>query len=68
MNAQGAVDALVRSLPDDQAEIVLLRVLGELDVEQVATIVGISKGAVRVSQHRALRRLQRTLNRKVVTQ
>ena len=67
LTAQDAVDALVRNLPAEQAEIVLLRVLGDLDVEQVATIVGMSKGAVRVAQHRALQRLQRTWQRKVVT-
>ena len=58
LTAQGAVELLVRHLPPDQAEIVLLRVLGELDVDEVATITGKSKVAVRVAQHRALRRLQ----------
>jgi RNA polymerase sigma-70 factor, ECF subfamily len=68
LTAQSAVEALVGSLPADQAEIVLLRVLGDLDVEEVSEIVGKSKGAVRVTQHRALQRLQRTWQRKVVTQ
>ena len=54
LTAQSAVAALVRNLPEDQAEIVLLRVLGDLDVEQVAGIVGKTPGAVRVAQHRAL--------------
>ena len=67
LTAQSAVEALVGCLPADQAEIVLLRVLGDLDVADVAEIVGKSKGAVRVSQHRALQRLQRTWRRKVVT-
>jgi RNA polymerase sigma-70 factor (ECF subfamily) len=67
VTAQGAVAALVRGLPDDQAEIVLLRVLGELDVAQVAQIVGKSAGAVRIAQHRALQHLQQTLPRKAVT-
>jgi RNA polymerase sigma-70 factor (ECF subfamily) len=67
LTAQAAVEALVRRLPADQAEIVLLRVLGDLDVEQVAGIVGKSKSAVRVSQHRALRRLQQTFAKPVVT-
>ena len=49
----------MRCLPADQAEIVLLRVLGDLDVAQVAAIVGKSPGAVRIAQHRALQRLQR---------
>jgi RNA polymerase sigma-70 factor (ECF subfamily) len=67
LTAQGAVAALVRGLPADQAEIVLLRVLGELDVAQVAKIVGKSAGAVRIAQHRALQHLQQTLPRKAVT-
>jgi RNA polymerase sigma-70 factor (ECF subfamily) len=68
LTAQSAVEALVGALPDDQAEIVLLRVLADLDVNEVAELVGKSNGAVRVSQHRALQRLKRTWSRKVVTQ
>jgi RNA polymerase sigma-70 factor (ECF subfamily) len=68
LTAQSAVERLVGCLPADQAEIVLLRVLGDLDVEVVADIVGKSKGAVRVAQHRALQRLQETWTKKVVTQ
>jgi len=68
LTAQGAVEMLVRRLPADQAEIVLLRVLGDLDVEQVAEILGKSPGAVRIAQHRALKRLQHTFARNAVTQ
>src|SRR5262245_8320456 len=57
VTAQGAVELLVRKLPADQAEVVLLRVLGDLAVEQVAEIVGKSNGAVRIAQHRARQRL-----------
>ena len=67
LTAQDAVAALVRGLPPDQAEIVLLRVLGGLDAAEVAEIVGKSTGAVRIAQHRALQRLERTWRRKVVT-
>jgi RNA polymerase sigma-70 factor, ECF subfamily len=67
LSAQEAVAALARSLPEDQCEIVLLRVLGDLDVDQVAEIVGKTNGAVRIAQHRALQRLQRTWQRKAVT-
>jgi len=48
---------LVRTLPPDQAEVILLRVLAGLDVARVAAIVGKRPGAVRVLQHRGLRRL-----------
>jgi RNA polymerase sigma-70 factor, ECF subfamily len=44
-------------LAPDAAEIVLLRVVAGLTVEQVARVVGKSPGAVRVQQHRALRKL-----------
>jgi RNA polymerase sigma-70 factor (ECF subfamily) len=49
--------ALIAKLPRDQAEIVFLRVLGGLDTTDVAAIVGKKPGAVRVLQHRALKRL-----------
>jgi RNA polymerase sigma-70 factor, ECF subfamily len=49
--------ALVAELPADQAEVVALRVLGGLEVAEVARIVGKRPGAVRVLAHRGLRRL-----------
>lgn len=51
--------ALVRRLPPDQADMVMLRVVAGLDVPTVAEIVGKSPGAVRVSVHRGLRALSR---------
>ena len=41
----------------DQAEVVLLRVVAGLGADEVGAIVGKSAGAVRVIQHRALKRL-----------
>lgn len=55
--------ARIARLPANQAEIVLLRVLGGLDVEDVAKIVGKKPGTVRVLQHRALQRLSDDLVR-----
>ena len=49
--------ALLAELPPDQAEVVALRVLGGLEVAEVARIVGKRPGAVRVLTHRGLRRL-----------
>lgn len=61
VGADAAV-ALVRShLPTDQAEVILLRVLGGLDVDEVAAIVRKRPGNVRVLQHRGLRRLARRI-------
>jgi RNA polymerase sigma-70 factor (ECF subfamily) len=51
--------ALVAELPADQAEVVALRVLGGLEVAEVARIVGRRPGAVRLLAHRGLRRLAR---------
>ncbi len=67
VSAQYAIEALVRDLPEDQAEVVLLRVVADLSVEQVAKIVGRSAGSVRVMQHRALRRLETSLAEEAVT-
>ena len=53
--------ALIAELPPDQAEVVTLRVVGGLDVTQVADIVGKRAGAVRVLSHRGLRRLAERL-------
>ena len=49
--------ALLAGLPPGQAEVVALRVLGGLEVAEVARIVGKRPGAVRVLAHRGLRRL-----------
>jgi RNA polymerase sigma-70 factor (ECF subfamily) len=44
-------------LPPAQAEVVLLRVVADLDVADVAAVMGKTPGAIRVLQHRALERL-----------
>ncbi len=49
--------ALIGSLPPDQAEVLLLRVIADLDVAEVARITAKRPGAVRVLSHRGLRRL-----------
>ncbi len=49
--------AIIRTLPSDQAEAVLLRVIGELGIAEVAAIMGASEGNVRVLVHRGLKRL-----------
>jgi RNA polymerase sigma-70 factor (ECF subfamily) len=57
--ATAAALRLVASLPPDQAEMVMLRVVAGLDVAAVAEIVGKKPGAVRVAVHRALKSLSR---------
>jgi RNA polymerase sigma-70 factor, ECF subfamily len=49
--------AVVATLPADQAEAVMLRVVAGLGVDQVAGIMGKRPGTVRVLTHRGLRRL-----------
>jgi RNA polymerase sigma-70 factor (ECF subfamily) len=56
-----AAVAMIATLPRDQAEVVLLRVVAGLDVAEVAGIVGKRPGTVRVLSHRALRRLAERL-------
>lgn len=58
-----AVALIVDSLSKDQAEVVLLRVVAGLDVDQVARILGKKPGTVRVLQHRAVKRLAARLPR-----
>jgi RNA polymerase sigma-70 factor (ECF subfamily) len=57
MSAQAAVDLITAHLPAEQAEVLVLRVVAELDVHHVAEVMGRNANWVRVTQHRALRRL-----------
>ena len=52
---------LIAQLPDDMGEAILLRYLGDLDVADIAEVLGQRPGTVRVSVHRGLRRLQRMI-------
>jgi RNA polymerase sigma-70 factor, ECF subfamily len=63
LTGDAAVRRIVDLLPPDQAEIVLLRVVAGLPVDDVARITGRRPGTVRVLQHRALRRLAERLER-----
>ena len=57
--ATAAALRLVATLPAEQAEMVMLRVVAGLDVAAVAELVGKKPGAVRVAVHRALKSLSR---------
>ena len=67
LSGEEAADFVVRTLPADQADVVLLRVLGGLDVAEVAHILGKKPGTIRVLQHRGLRTLAQRLTGKSVT-
>ncbi|MER5448962.1 RNA polymerase sigma factor [Streptomyces sp. NPDC002766] len=58
---------LVRSLPRDQAEAVLLRVVVGLDGPAAARVLGKRPGAVRTAAHRGLKRLAARLGGTGVT-
>ncbi|MHB1987896.1 MAG: RNA polymerase sigma factor [Acidimicrobiales bacterium] len=67
LSAGEAIAALVSSLPKGQSEVILLRIVGDLSVEEVARVMGRSTGAIRVLQHRALRRLEKKFQADGVT-
>jgi RNA polymerase sigma-70 factor, ECF subfamily len=52
---------LIATLPPDQAEVVALRVVGQLEVAEVAELTGRTPNHVRVLSHRGLRRLSQQL-------
>lgn len=57
LGVQQTIELLVADMAPDQAEALLLRVVGGFDVAEVARIMGRSPGSVRVLCHRALKRL-----------
>ena len=50
--------ALLAELPPTQRELLVLRVAAGLSAEETGAVLGMSAGAVRVAQHRALNRLR----------
>ncbi|MGH3442554.1 MAG: RNA polymerase sigma factor [Nitriliruptorales bacterium] len=59
----GWVAEVLDVLTSDQREVLLLRVVADLPVEEVAEIVGKRPGSVRAAQHRAIETLRRELAR-----
>jgi RNA polymerase sigma-70 factor, ECF subfamily len=57
VSAEAALALIRACLSRDQAEVILLRVVGGLDAGEVAAILHKRPGSVRVLQHRGLRRL-----------
>jgi RNA polymerase sigma-70 factor (ECF subfamily) len=58
METSGYVAGLLAQLPDSHAEILRLRVAAGLSADETAAVLGMTAGAVRVAQHRALGRLR----------
>jgi len=56
------IDEMLSTLPETQQEIIRLRVVVGLSAEETAEALGMTAGAVRVSQHRALAKLRDLLS------
>ena len=61
IGAQQAVALITATLTADQAEVVLLRTLGGLSARHVGAVMGRDETWVRVTHHRAMRRLHEQL-------
>lgn len=59
------VDELLQTLSPDQREVLLMRVVADLSLEQTAAVLGKRVGAVKALQHRALASLRRVMDRAV---
>jgi RNA polymerase sigma-70 factor (ECF subfamily) len=49
---------LLAQLPDDQRDLVALKMAGELTASEIGVVLGKSEGAVRVALHRVMQRLR----------
>ena len=67
VEGEDAIAELTAGLNEEQREVILLRVVAGLSVEEVAELVDKSPGAVRVIQHRAVRKAAARLNEAAVT-
>ncbi|HYZ98976.1 MAG TPA: RNA polymerase sigma factor [Acidimicrobiales bacterium] len=63
--AHDAVRDLLAVLSPDQRDVVLLRIIADLSVEDVARMLDKREGAIKALQHRALASLRRHLDRPV---
>ena len=63
LESSAAVAALLARLPHPQGEILRLRIAVGLSADETAEVLGMSAGAIRVAQHRALARLRAVVTR-----
>jgi len=66
LEAARAVDA-IRSLSPDQQDVLLLRLVGDLSLQEVARIMGKRVSAVKALQHRGLAALAKRISREAVS-
>jgi RNA polymerase sigma-70 factor, ECF subfamily len=57
--SRARVVALLAGLPPDQRSVLLLRILGDMTIEEIARAVGKRPGAVKALQRRGLKRVER---------
>lgn len=62
-----AIELIGSVLPELQGEVILMRVVAQLSVDDVARILGLTSGHVRVLSHRGLQTLAQHFARDVVT-
>jgi len=63
-----AVRGLVAGISPDQRSVLLLRVVGDLSLEEVARVTGKTLGAVKALQHRGLAAVKREMSPHAVSQ
>ncbi|HEY8527032.1 MAG TPA: RNA polymerase sigma factor [Acidimicrobiales bacterium] len=64
--AHDRIRDLLAVLSRDQRDVILLRIVADLSVEEVARMLGKREGAVKALQHRALAALRRHIDRRPV--
>lgn len=64
LNEAERVEGLLARVTAEQREVLLLRVVAGLSVEETAEVLGCRPGAVRALQHRALKRLRQEISRR----
>lgn len=62
LDASGVATSALSTLAESQRTVIMLRVFGDLSVEETARIIGKSTGAVKQLQRRGLLALRETLN------
>lgn len=67
LSAREAATVIADALTPDQADVVLLRLVAGLDVDQVAAVLDKRPGTVRVLQHKAVRRLAGKFSQEALT-
>lgn len=61
------VQSLVAKLSQDQRSVLLLRILGDLSIDEVARVTGKTPGAVKALQRRGLAAVKREMSREAVS-